>query len=60
MFGVVSSCFVSMMSHFQVGASRSIFTGRGVIRSGMDMLLVGLGVALVGYLFGDLFVRILS
>jgi VIT1/CCC1 family predicted Fe2+/Mn2+ transporter len=49
-----------MMSHFLVGASRSVFTGRGVIRSGMDMFLVGLGVALVGYLFGDLFVRFLS
>jgi len=45
---------VSMVSHFLVGAARSIFTGRGVIRSGMDMFVVGLGVAFVGYLFGFL------
>ena len=37
-----------------------VVPARGVIRSGMDMFLVGLGVALVGYLFGDLFVRLLS
>lgn len=44
----------SMLSHFAVGAARSVFTGRGVIRSGMDMFLVGLGVAAVGYFVGDL------
>jgi len=58
--GIVTSFVISMLSHFLVGASRSVFTGRGVIRSGMDMCLVGLGVALVGYFFGDLFVRLLS
>jgi predicted membrane protein (TIGR00267 family) len=44
---------VSMLSHFAVGAARSIFTGRGLIRSGMDMFLVGLGVAGVGYYVGE-------
>jgi VIT1/CCC1 family predicted Fe2+/Mn2+ transporter len=57
--GILSSFLISMVSHFLVGASRSVFTGRGVIRSGMDMFLVGLGVALVGYLFGDFFVRLM-
>ncbi|MEE8349246.1 MAG: VIT1/CCC1 transporter family protein [Acidobacteriota bacterium] len=57
---LVNSFILSMLSHFLVGASRSVFTGRGGIRSGMDMFLVGLGVAIVGYLFGDLFVRLLS
>ena len=28
-----------------VGAARAVFTGRGVIRSGLDMFVVGLGVA---------------
>ena len=60
MIGIVNSFLISMLSHFLVGASRSVFTGRGVIRSGMDMFLVGLGVAIVGYVFGDLFVRLLS
>jgi VIT1/CCC1 family predicted Fe2+/Mn2+ transporter len=48
-----------MLSHFAVGAARSVFTGRGVLRSGMDMFLVGLGVAVVGYALGDWIVRFL-
>lgn len=54
-----TSFALAMVSHFAVGAARSFFTGRGVIRSGMDMFLVGLGVAGVGYLIGDLIVRML-
>jgi len=45
---------IAMLSHFGVGAARSFFTGRGVIRSGIDMFLVGVGVAAVGYFVGDL------
>ncbi len=45
---------ISMLAHFVVGAARSIFTGRGVIRSGIDMFIVGLGVAIVGFLIGAL------
>jgi predicted membrane protein (TIGR00267 family) len=48
---------VSMLAHFGVGAARSFFTGRGVLRSGFDMFIVGLGVAMVGYLIGDLMNR---
>jgi VIT1/CCC1 family predicted Fe2+/Mn2+ transporter len=43
---------VAMLSHFAVGAARSIFTGRGIFRSGIDMFVVGLGVAIVGYYVG--------
>jgi len=50
---VVIAFIVSMASHFLVGAARSIFTGRGVFRSGLDMFVVGLGVAVVGYFVGD-------
>jgi len=46
------SLVVSMAAHFAVGAARAMFTGRGVIRSGMDMFVVGLGVAALGYLIG--------
>jgi vacuolar iron transporter family protein len=42
----------SMLSHFLVGAARSVFTGRSVFRSGLDMFVVGLGVAIVGYYVG--------
>lgn len=52
-----TSFTLAMLSHFGVGAMRSVFTGRGLLRSGLDMFLVGLGVAVVGYLVGDGFTR---
>ena len=52
---VVAVAFViSMLSHFGVGAARSLFTGRGVFRSGIDMFVVGLGVAVVAFIVGGL------
>jgi VIT1/CCC1 family predicted Fe2+/Mn2+ transporter len=50
---IVLSFTISMLSHFVVGAARSVFTGRGVLRSGLDMFVVGLGVAVVGYYVGE-------
>src|SRR5256885_7163319 len=50
---------IAMLSPFTVGAAQSFFTGRGVIRSGIDMFVVGLGVAAVGYLVGDLVAKVL-
>ncbi len=50
---IVTSFVVAMASHFLVGAARSVFTGRGVLRSGLDMFVVGLGVAVVGYYVGE-------
>ena len=50
---IVLSFTLSMASHFLVGAARSVFTGRGLFRSGIDMFVVGLGVAVVGYFVGD-------
>jgi VIT1/CCC1 family predicted Fe2+/Mn2+ transporter len=49
---IVISFAVAMLSHFIVGAARSVFTGRGVFRSGFDMFVVGIGVAVVGYFVG--------
>ena len=54
-----TSFALAMLSHFAVGAARSFFTGRGIIRSGMDMFLVGLGVAGIGYFLGDWIVKLL-
>jgi VIT1/CCC1 family predicted Fe2+/Mn2+ transporter len=51
---------IAMLSHFAVGAARSVFTGRGIFRSGLDMFVVGLGVAAVAYLVGGLISRLLS
>ena len=49
---IVISFTIAMLSHFLVGAARSVFTGRGVFRSGFDMFVVGVGVAAVGYFVG--------
>jgi vacuolar iron transporter family protein len=54
-----ASFIVAMVSHFGIGAARSFFTGRGVFRSGMDMFLVGLGVAVIGYFVGERIVKLL-
>src|SRR6267378_5929432 len=49
---LVISFTVAMLSQFLVGAARSVFTGRSAFRSGLDMFVVGGGVALVGYYVG--------
>jgi len=49
---MITAFALAMASHFLVGAARSVFTGRGVFRSGLDMFVVGLGVAVIGYYVG--------
>ena len=56
---IVLSFALAMASHFLVGAMRSVFTGRSVFRSGLDMFVVGLGVAVVGYFVGEWIGRLL-
>jgi VIT1/CCC1 family predicted Fe2+/Mn2+ transporter len=56
---VVVSFSIAMLSHWVVGAARSVFTGRSVFRSGLDMFVVGLGVAAVGYYVGEWVGRLL-
>jgi len=58
-WAVWTSFVAAMLSHFGIGAARSLFTGRGLFRSGLDMFVVGLGVAVVGYFVGEWLVRIL-
>ncbi len=50
---IVTSIVLSMLSHFGVGAARSVFTGRNAFRSGLDMFIVGMGIAVLGYFVGD-------
>ena len=57
---IAASFAISMLSHFAVGGARSVFTGRSVFRSGIDMFLVGLGVAAIGYVLGDLIAKALA
>ncbi len=49
----LTSFALSMASHFLVGSARSVFTGRSLFRSGLDMFVVGLGVAAAGYFVGE-------
>jgi VIT1/CCC1 family predicted Fe2+/Mn2+ transporter len=56
---IIVSFVISMASHWFVGAARSVFTGRSVFRSGMDMFVVGLGVAAAGYFVGEWIGRML-
>ena len=56
----VTSFVLAMAMHFAVGAARSIFTGRPLLRSGLDMFVVGFSVAAVGYAIGDVLVRALG
>lgn len=46
------SLVVSTAAHFLVGASKVIVTGRSWLRSGTEMMLVGLGEAAVTYAIG--------
>ncbi len=57
---IIASFVISMLSHWLVGAARSVFTGRSVFRSGLDMFVVGLGVAVVGYFVGDWVAKLLA
>jgi VIT1/CCC1 family predicted Fe2+/Mn2+ transporter len=50
---IIVAFVIAMASHWLVGAARSVFTGRSVFRSGLDMFVVGLGVAVVGYFVGE-------
>jgi VIT1/CCC1 family predicted Fe2+/Mn2+ transporter/rubrerythrin len=56
---VWASLAISMLTHFAIGAARSLFTGRSVWASGRDMFVVGFGVAAVGYAIGELITRLL-
>lgn len=51
---IILAFILAMTAHFGVGAARSFFTGRSLWRSGMEMFIVGIGVALAGYVIGDL------
>jgi VIT1/CCC1 family predicted Fe2+/Mn2+ transporter/rubrerythrin len=52
---VVASFAISTLAYFVVGAAKVLVTGRGWFRSGLEMLLVGLGVGIITYFVGTLF-----
>jgi vacuolar iron transporter family protein len=50
---------LAMLAHFAVGAARSFFTGKGLWKSGWEMLVVGFGIAAIGYFLGDWLMKLL-
>ena len=49
---IVVSVVVSTMALFVIGAGITLMTGRGVLFSGMRMVLIGLAAALVTFIIG--------
>jgi predicted membrane protein (TIGR00267 family) len=52
---VIASFIISALAYFIVGAAKVIVTGRNWLRSGLEMLLIGLGVGVLTYYVGTLF-----
>ena len=55
MTAVIASFTLSLIAHFAVGAAKSIITVRAWWKSGMEMAVVGVIVAVVTYGLGLLF-----
>lgn len=51
---------LAMITHFGVGAARSLFTGKGLWKSGWEMLIVGFGVAGAGYFLGEWLIKLMN
>lgn len=57
---LMGSVLVSVIASFLVGAYKATFTGRSKLRSGLEMTVLGTGIALVGYAVGKLFTITIS
>jgi VIT1/CCC1 family predicted Fe2+/Mn2+ transporter/rubrerythrin len=51
---LLTSFVISTAAHFGVGAAKVVVTGRSWIRSGLEMMVIGLGEATITYLIGRL------
>jgi vacuolar iron transporter family protein len=52
---VIASFAISTLAHFLIGAAKTIVTGLSPWKSGLEMMLVGLGEAVITYLLGLIF-----
>jgi VIT1/CCC1 family predicted Fe2+/Mn2+ transporter len=50
-----SSVSLTIISLFVLGITSSIFTKRSMFKSGLEILIVGLGAGIIGYIVGSLF-----
>jgi len=55
---VIISFAISIVAHFLIGSAKTIVTGLNPWRSGLEMMLVGMGEAVVTYALGLLFGRV--
>lgn len=49
---IITSFAISTLSHFAIGAAKTVVTGLSPWRSGTEMTVIGLGEALITYLLG--------
>jgi VIT1/CCC1 family predicted Fe2+/Mn2+ transporter/rubrerythrin len=52
---IIASFAISTLAHFLIGAAKTVVTGLSPWRSGTEMMVVGLGEALITYALGLLF-----
>ncbi len=52
---IITSFAISTLAHFLVGAAKTVVTGLSPWKSGTEMMVVGLGEALITYVLGLLF-----
>ena len=52
---IIASFIISTLAHFLIGAAKTVVTGLSPWRSGGEMMVVGLGEALITYVLGLLF-----
>ena len=52
---IIASFAISTLSHFLIGAAKTVVTGLSPWKSGTEMTVVGLGEAIITYLLGLLF-----
>jgi vacuolar iron transporter family protein len=52
---IITSFGISTLAHFLVGAAKTVVTGLSPWKSGTEMMVIGLGEALITYVLGLLF-----
>jgi VIT1/CCC1 family predicted Fe2+/Mn2+ transporter/rubrerythrin len=52
---IIASFAISTLSHFLIGAAKTVVTGLNPWKSGTEMTLIGLGEAIITYVLGLLF-----
>jgi VIT1/CCC1 family predicted Fe2+/Mn2+ transporter len=57
---LIASFVISTAAHFAVGAAKVVVTGRSWLRSGLEMMLIGLGEAAITYGIGLLVAPLLG